>query len=166
MRLYLNPDLRKTQVVNNEAEFAARHRKQTSNVTSGRPLGIGFNTAGWITFWKGYRVHNLLKHLNIHVVAISLTVMHVKFSWAVRGFLILFAATGQALIINFHNSPRNPRIHIQILQKKPQRINLIDFLIFQPNIMNLTLIWHSTQNSLSLVNTKFDRLVLNCIGIS
>ncbi len=30
-------------------------------------VGDGSNAVGWITFSKGYRVHNLWKHLNIHV---------------------------------------------------------------------------------------------------
>lgn len=69
--MYSNSVLRKSEMVNNEAEFDARHTKQNSGITPGPPLGDGFNTAWWITFWKGYRVHNLLKHLNIHVVAIN-----------------------------------------------------------------------------------------------
>lgn len=88
-----------------------------------------------------------------------LTVMHVKSSWAVRGSLLLFTATGQALIINFHNSSRNPRIHIHIL-KEPQRINLIHYLHFQPSLAEWIQLWfhtklHLSLNSIALVVSVF-----------
>lgn len=70
-RLYSNPVPGKSEVVNNEAAGAGRLTRQSSGVTPGPPLGDGSNAAWWITFRKGYRVHNLLKHLNIHVVAIN-----------------------------------------------------------------------------------------------
>lgn len=58
-------------MVKDGAEVAGRHTEETSGLNSGPPLGDGSNAAGRITFWKGYRVHNLWKHLNIHVVAIN-----------------------------------------------------------------------------------------------